>query len=86
MSMLVRTATAIIGGYGIAAMAAITLSWCLPWSRAENVTAGLLAGLLLWPAMVMLGFALRASLHVCIAITGIAAVLAALALLGGWRP
>ncbi len=86
MGMILRVAVAIVGGYAVAALAGIALSRCLPWSRAENVTAGMLAGLLLWPAMVMTGFALRTLLHVCAAITGIAALLAALALLGGWRP
>ncbi|MBB2206283.1 iron transporter [Gluconacetobacter takamatsuzukensis] len=81
-----RTVAAIGGGYGIAALTALALSLCLPWSPAENVTAGILAGLLVWPAMVMLCFALRTLLQVCMAIACGAALPAALALLGGWRP
>lgn len=85
-AIALRTVAAIGGGYGVAAFMGLMLSHCLPWSRAENVMTGLLAGLLVWPAMVMLCFALRSVLHVCMAIACGTVSLATLALLGGWHP
>lgn len=81
-----RTVAAIGGGYGVAALMGLMLAHCLPWSPVENVMTGILAGLLVWPAMVMLCFALRTVLHVCMAIACGVTLLAGLALLGGWQP
>ncbi|WP_040507440.1 hypothetical protein [Gluconobacter morbifer] len=81
-----RILAAIPGGYALSAFTGICLALWLPGLCAERAMMGMLAGLLIWPVVFMVSFAVSDG-HKALVITVFAILcLTGLSLLAGWRP
>ncbi|MFT8808851.1 hypothetical protein [Gluconobacter sp.] len=81
-----RFAVAIPVGYVLSALAGICLAFWLPLPRAENAMAGILLGLILWPIIFIASFGFTHIRRLAVGLMGLALLMTALAIGGGWRP
>lgn len=83
-TVAIRVALAAAGGYLVAALVGIVLAQWLPWPRADNVIAGMLAALVVWPLAAMFCCACRSTRRACVSMAAMVMLLAAVALSHGW--
>jgi hypothetical protein len=78
-SIAQRTAAAACGGYALAAVLSICLSFVLPGPRADAVLTGLLVSFAIYTAVVIWAFAVRSVSRMWIGIGAVTLVFASLA-------
>lgn len=81
-----RTAAAVVGGYAVAALAAVAVGTLLPGTRATAAVTATLTALLVIPAAAMACFWTRSAARAWAIMLAACALLAGAALAGGWRP
>lgn len=59
VSIAQRTIAAIVGGYALATLSGILLSWVLPMPRFEAVTVAMLLSFVVYTAAILWAFAVR---------------------------
>ncbi|MBS0283372.1 MAG: DUF3649 domain-containing protein [Proteobacteria bacterium] len=86
LAVLSRTVAAVVGGYGVAVLLAVAISWLLPLSREEASIVATMVALLGLPVAMMGCFYARTALRAWAGLAIAAAVLAGAAFAMGWRP
>jgi hypothetical protein len=81
-----RTVAALGGGYLLAALLAVACAWTVPGTRIDAAAFGTIAGFLAWPVAAMGCFWARSAWRAWAGLIVFAAPVAAVALVGGWRP
>jgi hypothetical protein len=81
-----RTAAALAGGYGVAALVSIAVSWTVPGARIDAAAFGTIAGLLAWPVAAIGCFWAGSAWRAWAGLLGFALLFAMVALAAGWRP
>ena len=76
-----RVTVAIIGGYALANITAILLSYLLPMSKSDAVMTGILLSFAVYTSAIMWVFAVRSARRACIGLLTPSLVLGAVALL-----
>lgn len=86
LDLTYRLLAGLPGGYALSAFIGICLALWLPGLKVERAMTGMLTGLLVWPVVLMMSFAVRDARKVLAGIVFAILCTAGMAAARGWRP